>query len=126
MCISKHCLLGLAICLSLILCSCATQVAMDAWGLKLAVGTTLADIRISEKLATVDGDGVQISSDKDAMSRELAETLQIVLPELVEAAVKAAIASAGIGAVGDLIEGFGNGVPEGVPELMEEVVPDVD
>ena len=123
MCISKHCLLGLAICLSLILCSCATQVAMDAWGLKLAVGTTLADIRISEKLATVDGDGVQISSDKDAMSRELAETLQIVLPELVEAAVKAAIASAGIGAVGDILGGFGNGELD-VPEIMEEVVPD--
>ncbi|HUW12297.1 MAG TPA: hypothetical protein VM537_21405 [Anaerolineae bacterium] len=111
--------------LSLILGSgCATQIAGDLWGAKFAIGTSLADPRISEKQATVDGDGVQVFADKHAMSKQFAEMIEATLPELVEQAVRAALISSGIGVVGDLLDG--NGIPEGIPEVMEEVVPDAE
>jgi hypothetical protein len=64
--------------------------------------STLMDIRIGYKLGAA-GD-VQLEQGKEAMSPAVAEALEAIIPQLVEAAVKAALASAGIGAVGDLID----------------------
>lgn len=104
--------------LSLILVSgCATQIALDAWGFKLAVGSSIIDIRISEKLATVDRQGVQTAADKDAMSQQFAHMIEVTLPEIVSQAVRAALLAYGAGALGNYT------IPD-VPEVMEEVVPE--
>ena len=118
--------LALVACLSLVLCSCATQVAARAGSWHFAIGTSLADPRISEKLITIgpDGQETQIGADKYAASEQFLAMIEATLPQIVEAAVRAALASAGISAVGDLLDGLGNGELDGVPEIMEEVVPE--
>ena len=119
--IYRLCLLVLALSIS----GCAYQMATDAWGFKNSLIATAFDPRISEKQATVDDDGVQTYADKHAMSKQFAEMLEEVLPGIVEQAVKAALASYGIGAISGAIGDWGNGELD-VPEIMEEVVPDVD
>jgi len=88
---------------ALVLCSslgCTHQMAISNTG--FVWQSTLADIRIGYKLG-VAGDA-QLEQGKDAISRQAAEMIEEVLPELVEAAVKAALASAGVGAVGSLLD----------------------
>jgi hypothetical protein len=93
-------------CTLLFVVGCSTQVATDLWGAKIAVGSTIADPRISEKLATVDSEGVQVAADKHAMSEQFAEMIEATLPQIVEQAVRAALIGAGIGAVGSVVDGI--------------------
>lgn len=87
----------LPICLVL---GCSHQLGISNTG--LVWQSTLMDIRIGYKLG-VAGD-VQLEQGKDAISPRAAEMLEEVVPALVEAAVKAALASAGISAAGSLLD----------------------
>ena len=106
-------------CILLIIQGCSTQVAGDLWGAKIAVGSTIADPRISEKLATVDAEGVQVAADKHAMSEQFAKMIETTLPLIVEQAVKAALISAGIGAVGNALDGISWDDADEVIEAVE-------
>lgn len=104
--------LGLTLALSLLLSSCSTQVAGRLGSFELAVGSTIADPRISEKIATVDEEGVQVAADKHAASKQFMAAIEKTLPQIVEAAVRAALISAGIGVIG--------AVPGGAPDVPTE------
>lgn len=106
-------------CILLIIQGCSTQIAGDLWGAKIALGSTIADPRISEKLATVDAEGVQVAADKHAMSKQFAEMIEEVLPVIVEQAVRAAIISVGIGAVGGALDGISWDEADEVIEAVE-------
>jgi hypothetical protein len=88
----------------------------------VAVGTTLADPRISEKLITIgpEGEETQIGADKYAASKAFLAMIEATLPQIVESAVKAALIGMGVGAAGSLLDGVGDSGE--VVDVIEEVV----
>jgi hypothetical protein len=83
---------------------CTTSVGISNQG--FCGHMTAFDIRIGLKYCSA-GD-VEVEQSKEAMSKQTAEMLEEIIPQLVEAAVKAALASAGIGAIGDIISDYGD------------------
>jgi hypothetical protein len=98
--------------LVLLLPGCAFQMAISNQG--FAVLGTLADVRVGWKSSRA-GD-VEVEASKEQASEQFMEMVEETLPGVVDAAVKAALLSAGIGAAGALLSP--------VPELPLEEVPD--
>jgi hypothetical protein len=63
----------------------------------------VVDVRIG--LTYCKAGDVEIEHSKEAASKQFMGMVEEVLPELIDSAVKAALASAGIGALGDILEG---------------------
>lgn len=87
----------LAILLSSVGCAYRAGCAADG----CAIAGELADVRIGAK--HVQAGGVVLDKDSQAMSPAFAEALEEVLPAIVEQAVRAALACAGVGAVGAVV-----------------------
>ena len=87
-----------ALCLGLILSSlgCAYRAGCAADG--CAIAGELMDVRIGAKY--VQAGSVVLEKDSEAVSPQAAKMIEEVLPELVEAAVKAALACAGVPVAG--------------------------
>jgi hypothetical protein len=79
---------------------CAYRAGCAADGCGIA--GELADVRIGAKY--VKAGSVVLEKDSRAMSPAFAKALEEVLPAIVEQAVRAALACAGIGAVGAALE----------------------
>jgi hypothetical protein len=99
----------------LLLPACRLQMA-GKWGpAQGAFSGSIADVRISQGLATVDEAGVQTAMDKHAASPQFMGMVERTAPEVVEA-LAAALVSRGAGTVFDALMGL---VSE--DEVLEEI-----
>jgi hypothetical protein len=73
---------------------------------------SIADIRISSSYC--EAANVHTEKDKLAASERFLEMLEVVLPEIVDAAVKAALVAAGVGAAGGVVSSL---IPDGADEI---------
>jgi len=109
------------LCLVLAVMGCRTQIAFKAGAVDFAIGTSLADPRISEGQIDIDSEGAQVYMSKKAASPEFLHMIEVVLPEVVAQAVKAALISAGIGAAGNAVNGLDGLLVDTPTEVIEEV-----
>jgi hypothetical protein len=80
---------------------CAYRAGCAADG--CAIAGELADVRIGGKYVTAGS--VELEKTSDAASEQFMGMIEEVLPELVSAAVRAALACAGIATVGEVLGG---------------------
>ena len=86
---------------------CRLQMAGKWGGAAGAYSGSIADVRISQGLATVDDEGVQTAMDKHAASPEFLSMIQDTAPEVVDVLAKALLtkgASSVFGALSGLID----------------------
>ena len=72
------------------------------------------DVRIGLKYC--DAGDAELEVSKEAISKQAAEMLEEVLPELIESAVRAALLASGVGAIGSAA---GCLIPAAVPPVTE-------
>lgn len=103
--------------LLLLLPSCAWRMGIASDG--FCVGGELADIRIGARYCRAGS--VQVAKDLTAMSPQATAMLEEVLPDMVDAAVQAALQCLGVGAGGKIVEKACD-ISEAVKPAVEKII----
>jgi len=99
--------------------ACASGGGMQIGTFRVGYQASIADPRISEKQIALDDDGITITIDKYAASPEALAAAEIILPDMVDAAVSAAVACLKVDQLGAIFSACDTQKAVQPPELPE-------